>query len=268
MRPVRLLLDGFGCYRQAAEADFSDVEFFALVGPTGSGKSTVIDGLCFALYGTVPRWGKENAIAQALAPAANACRVCLVFEAAGKRYGAVRALTRDKKGQVHTKEARLELLDPRDPGRRPASRTSWPPASTSSPKARTWSKPGCRTSWGSPMSISPSRCCCRRAGSRSSCTPRRPPARTCWWNCWPSACTTRSGSGPASGPNLPPNGCGSRRQRAARARRRDRGSRDPRRRPRHGTHATWPAPSRTSCNPWAQLTGTSRTSGPAGPRGP
>jgi DNA repair protein SbcC/Rad50 len=115
MRPVRLLLDGFGCYRQETEADFSDVDFFALVGPTGAGKSTVIDALCFALYGTVPRWGKENAIAQALAPAANACRVCLVFEAGGKRYGAVRALTRDKKGQVHTKEARLELLDPQVP---------------------------------------------------------------------------------------------------------------------------------------------------------
>src|SRR6516165_7424239 len=115
MRPVRLLLDGFGSYRQATEADFSDVEFFALVGPTGAGKSTVIDGLCFALYGTVPRWGKENAIAQALAPAANACRVCLVFEAGGKRYGAVRALARDTRGQVTTKEARLELLDQQVP---------------------------------------------------------------------------------------------------------------------------------------------------------
>jgi DNA repair protein SbcC/Rad50 len=115
MRPLRLLLDGFGCYRQATEADFSDVDFFVLVGPTGSGKSTVIDGLCFALYGTVPQWGKENVIAQALAPAANACRVCLVFEAAGKRYGAVRALTRDRRGQVSTKEARLELLDPQVP---------------------------------------------------------------------------------------------------------------------------------------------------------
>ena len=115
MRPVRLLLDGFGSYRRPAEADFSDVDFFALTGPTGSGKSTLIDGLCFALYGTVPRWGKENAIADALAPAANACRVCLVFEAAGRRYAAVRALTRDKKGLVHTKEARLELLDPAIP---------------------------------------------------------------------------------------------------------------------------------------------------------
>jgi exonuclease SbcC len=115
MRPLRLLLDGFGSYREPAEADFSDVEFFALVGPTGSGKSTLIDGLCFALYGTVPRWGKENAIADALAPAANACRVGLVFEVAGKRYAAVRALSRDKQGRVHTKEARLELLDPAVP---------------------------------------------------------------------------------------------------------------------------------------------------------
>ncbi len=111
MRPLRLLLDGFGTYRQPADADFSDVDFFALIGPTGSGKSTLIDGLCFALYGTVPRWGSQNAIAQALAPSANACRVCLVFEAAGRRYAAVRALTRDARGRVHTKEARLERLD-------------------------------------------------------------------------------------------------------------------------------------------------------------
>jgi exonuclease SbcC len=119
MRPLRLLLDGFGSYREPADVDFSDVEFFALVGPTGSGKSTVIDGLCFALYGTVPRWGRENVIAQALAPAANACRVCLVFEAAGQRYGVVRALVRDKKGLVHTKEARLERLDAQLPASAP-----------------------------------------------------------------------------------------------------------------------------------------------------
>src|SRR5262249_13248444 len=121
MRPLRLLLDGFGCYREPTEADFSDVEFFALVGPTGAGKSTVIDGLCFALYGTVPRWGKENVIAQALAPAANACRVCLVFESAGKRYGVVRTLIRNPRGAVQTKAARLDLLDPSVPRDAPLS---------------------------------------------------------------------------------------------------------------------------------------------------
>jgi DNA repair protein SbcC/Rad50 len=115
MRPLRLFLDGFGSYRQSAEADFSDVDFFALTGPTGSGKSTVIDALCFALYGTVPRWGNEIAITQALAPAANACRVGLVFEAGGNRYAAVRALARNNRGQVQTREARLDLLDPAIP---------------------------------------------------------------------------------------------------------------------------------------------------------
>jgi exonuclease SbcC len=115
MRPLRLMLDGFGSYRERTEVDLSDVDFFVLTGPTGSGKSTVIDALCFALYGTVPRWGKGNVIRNALAPSAAECRVCLVFDAAGGRYAAARQLRRDARGQVHTKEARLDRLDDRVP---------------------------------------------------------------------------------------------------------------------------------------------------------
>ncbi len=111
MRPLRLVLDGFGTYRNATEIDFTDVDFFALVGPTGSGKSTVIDALCFALYGTVPRWDNEREVRNALAPSANACTVSLIFELAGQRYVAVRSLQRGKQGQVTTKAARLERLD-------------------------------------------------------------------------------------------------------------------------------------------------------------
>jgi DNA repair protein SbcC/Rad50 len=115
MRPLRLLLDGFGSYRAPTEIDFNDVDFFALVGPTGSGKSTVIDALCFALYGTVPRWDNEREVRNALAPSANRCQVCLVFELAGARYAAARTLQRDKRGQVTTTAARLERLDPEVP---------------------------------------------------------------------------------------------------------------------------------------------------------
>ena len=111
VRPLRLLLDGFGTYRNETEIDFADVDFFALVGPTGSGKSTVIDALCFALYGTVPRWDNEKEVRNALAPSANACRVSLIFELAGQRYVAARSLQRDKRGKVSTKAARLERLD-------------------------------------------------------------------------------------------------------------------------------------------------------------
>jgi len=111
VRPLRLVLDGFGSYRHETEIDFTDVDFFALVGPTGSGKSTVIDALCFALYGTVPRWDNEKEVRNALAPSANACNVTLIFEVAGQRYVAARSLQRDKRGQVSTKAARLERLD-------------------------------------------------------------------------------------------------------------------------------------------------------------
>jgi DNA repair protein SbcC/Rad50 len=111
MRPLRLLLDGFGTYRTETDIDFTDVDFFALVGPTGSGKSTVIDALCFALYGTVPRWDNEKEVRNALAPSANACRVSLIFELSGERYVAARSLQRDKNGRVSTKAARLERLD-------------------------------------------------------------------------------------------------------------------------------------------------------------
>ncbi len=114
MRPLRLVLDGFGSYRNRTEVDFTDVDFFALVGPTGSGKSTVIDALCFALYGTVPRWGNEKEIRNALAPSANACQVQLVFEVGGARYVAARDLQR-RRDQVSTKAARLERLDPAIP---------------------------------------------------------------------------------------------------------------------------------------------------------
>jgi DNA repair protein SbcC/Rad50 len=111
MRPLRLVLDGFGSYRNLTEIDFTDVDFFALVGPTGSGKSTVIDAMCFALYGTVPRWDNEREVRNALAPSANACTVSLIFELAGQRFVAVRSLQRGRTGQVTTKAARLERLD-------------------------------------------------------------------------------------------------------------------------------------------------------------
>src|SRR6201998_399564 len=119
MRPLRLLLDGFGTYRNETEIDFTDVDFFVLVGPTGSGKSTVIDALCFALYGTVPRWDNEKEVRNALAPSANACRVSLIFELAGERYVAARSLQRGKQGQVSTKAARLERLDASIPPQAP-----------------------------------------------------------------------------------------------------------------------------------------------------
>ena len=115
MRPLYLHMENFGSFREPTVVDFTDANYFALVGPTGAGKSTVIDAICFALYGSVPRWGKENVVSFALAPSATFGRVGLVFESGARRYAAVRALSRSGKGVVGTKEARLDELDPAEP---------------------------------------------------------------------------------------------------------------------------------------------------------
>ena len=110
MRPVLLQIDGFTSYRTKASVDFNDADFFVLVGPTGAGKSTIIDAMIFALFGTVPRWDDRSAVAPALAPSANRAVVRLIFDVGGKRYSAARDVRRGgrKTATVTVKEARLE----------------------------------------------------------------------------------------------------------------------------------------------------------------
>lgn len=110
MRPLRLDLAGFAAFREETTVDFTDADFFALVGPTGSGKSTVLDAVCFALYGTVPRWRNTSSVANALAPSATEARVRLAFETAGARYVATRVVRRDGKGRVKTGGAALQQM--------------------------------------------------------------------------------------------------------------------------------------------------------------
>jgi DNA repair protein SbcC/Rad50 len=120
MRPVTLDLHGFASFREQAHVDFTDADFFALIGPTGSGKSTVIDAMTFALYGSVPRWGRKGMVSLALAPSVARGTVKLVFDVAGTRYVVARELRRlstpgnQRSGtQVNQRAASLErLADP------------------------------------------------------------------------------------------------------------------------------------------------------------
>ncbi|MFV2104121.1 AAA family ATPase [Micromonospora sp. LOL_024] len=110
MRPMRLDMAGFTVFREETTVDFTDADFFALVGPTGSGKSTVLDAICFALYGTVPRWGGARGLGNALAPSVTEARVRLVFESGGARYVATRVVRRDSRGNAKTAGAGLQLM--------------------------------------------------------------------------------------------------------------------------------------------------------------
>src|SRR5215217_3906068 len=54
MRPLRLSMTAFGPYADTQIIDFSlfaDRSFFLIHGPTGAGKTSILDAICFALYG-------------------------------------------------------------------------------------------------------------------------------------------------------------------------------------------------------------------------
>ena len=66
MRPERLELAGFGAFLEPTVIDFGGVDLFALGGPTGAGKSTVLDAIAFALYGSVSRYDNPALVAPAV----------------------------------------------------------------------------------------------------------------------------------------------------------------------------------------------------------
>jgi exonuclease SbcC len=105
---VRLELDGFTAFRSPTVVDFTGTDLFALVGATGAGKTSIIDALTFALYGSVPRLDDRRAVAPVISQNLTEARIRLDFTVEGDTYTAVRVVRATKSGGATTKEARLE----------------------------------------------------------------------------------------------------------------------------------------------------------------
>ncbi len=89
MRPLRIELKGFTSFRDLQTIDFDGLDLFAIAGPTGSGKSSILDAMTYALYGYVDRVGKQ--VGQLVSQGQARMAVMLEFDVGTDRYRVTRS---------------------------------------------------------------------------------------------------------------------------------------------------------------------------------
>jgi exonuclease SbcC len=105
MRPIKVTMEGFTSFRRRTEVDFTGLDLFAITGPTGSGKTSIIDAMTYALYGRTPRMGAKN-LSELITQGTSRMSVLFEFESGGKQYRIARVLKRAGAASV-----RLEAME-------------------------------------------------------------------------------------------------------------------------------------------------------------
>lgn len=116
MKPIRLTMTAFGPYKGTEEIDFRQLEdhrLFVVSGATGAGKTTIFDGICFALYGQAS--GEDRTDIRSLrsdfADDAIQTAVELVFTIHRRTYRIMRQIPYIKKGNKSETSAKCELFE-------------------------------------------------------------------------------------------------------------------------------------------------------------
>ena len=129
MRPLQLTMSGFGPYAKVTEIDFERIGkqgLFLITGDTGAGKTTIFDGITFALYGEASGEVRDSAMFRSkYAKDDVPTFVKLTFLYKGKKYTVKRNpeyLRKKERGDGYTSQkAEAELIYPDD--RPPVTKT-------------------------------------------------------------------------------------------------------------------------------------------------
>ncbi|PID20712.1 exonuclease [Sporosarcina sp. P3] len=119
MKPITLTMTAFGPYKDKETVDFRDLHdhrLFVISGKTGAGKTTIFDGICFALYGQAS--GEDRTDTKALrsqfADDDIQTTVELTFDIHKRRFRVVRQIPYRKKGNKSETLGRCELFEEKD----------------------------------------------------------------------------------------------------------------------------------------------------------
>lgn len=110
MKPLYLEIEGFLSYKEKTDIDFSELSLFAITGPTGAGKSSIIDAITFALYGKSPRFEKERSNDQYISKGKDYFKVALTFSLNNTIYKVERALKSGRNMVISVKKGDKELV--------------------------------------------------------------------------------------------------------------------------------------------------------------
>lgn len=155
MTPLKLTMRAFGPYAGETVIDFDKLDgrhLFLICGPTGAGKTTILDAMCYALYGKTSGDRTGSHMRSDYASTAQKTEVIFDFRIGDKTYRATRSpeQTIDKKrGKGQTRAAMQ------------ASCRNWKRAGKCVPSAPAWKKRQESSSASTPTSSARSSSCPR-----------------------------------------------------------------------------------------------------------
>src|SRR5690625_4904127 len=124
MKPLKLTMTAFGPYKRAEVIDFKELRdnhLFVISGNTGSGKTTIFDAICFALYGSASGEDRDSytMLRSDFADDDTHTAVEFEFELSGRHYRILRQLGHVKQGNKSRTGERYEFYEKTSDGEVP-----------------------------------------------------------------------------------------------------------------------------------------------------
>ena len=116
MKPIKLLIKGLQSFEEEQEIDFqklSEHGLFGIFGPTGSGKSTILDAITLAIYGDIVRikGSQADRLEHLVNMNCNEMRVDFTFELGSHVFQIIREMKLKKTERVFSSKKQYLLKD-------------------------------------------------------------------------------------------------------------------------------------------------------------